>query len=362
MSTPGAPSKVLQITSYPPPRAGWGIRVQFLKQRLEAEGHTCVVLNIGTSRMIPSTEYETVLSGSDYVSKVWRFTRAGFLAHVHVNGASPKGFVLAILAELIQVINGRRPVLTFHAGIEQVYFPRAKAPMLVPVYWVLFGLPRTIICNSAEVKAKIVEYGVDPARVAPIPAFSTQYMEFVRKSLPEAVDACFARFPKTFFSYLRVRELFYPLELIEGFARVARARPDVGLVLCGTAGHTDGDLPARVQRRIDELGVRDRVAVVEDLDHDAFLTAMERSVAYLRTHMSDGVCSSVMEALAMGKPVVATENFTRPAGVLTYAPTDVERLVAHLEAILQDPDGIATRAARPEVRDTLADEVRVLTA
>jgi hypothetical protein len=74
------------------------VRVQFLKRHLEQYGHECVVLNIGSSRAIRSPEYETVLGGWDYVRKVWRFSRQGFVAHVHVNGASPKGFVLAILA------------------------------------------------------------------------------------------------------------------------------------------------------------------------------------------------------------------------------------------------------------------------
>ena len=55
-----AGASLLEVTSYPPPRAGWGLRVEFLKKQLEAEGHQCVVLNIGTSRAIPSPEYETV--------------------------------------------------------------------------------------------------------------------------------------------------------------------------------------------------------------------------------------------------------------------------------------------------------------
>ena len=135
--------------------------MQFLKEHLERHGHECVVLNIGSSRAIPSPEYETVLGAWDYVRKVWRFSRDGFVAHVHVNGASPKGFVLAILAELINLAFGRRCFLTFHAGVEQVYFPRPKYPALLPMYWVLFTLPKAIICNSEEVKSKIVEYGVN---------------------------------------------------------------------------------------------------------------------------------------------------------------------------------------------------------
>ena len=58
-------AKILEVTSYPPPRSGWAVRVEYLKQRLERDGHSCVVINTGTSRMIPSTEYETVMGGLD---------------------------------------------------------------------------------------------------------------------------------------------------------------------------------------------------------------------------------------------------------------------------------------------------------
>ena len=352
---------ILQITSYPPPRAGWGVRVQFLKKYLEQRGHRCVVLNIGSSRAIPSDEYETVLGGFDYVRKVWRFSRQGLVAHVHANGASPKGFALAIAAQLINLVSGRRSFLTFHAGIEQVYFPRPKYPWLLPVFWVLFKLPRAIICNSEEVKAKIVEYGVDPAKVVPIPAFSTQYLESTEGALPEQLEDFYRRFNHIVFSYTKWRRLFYPEALIEGFARFAAQRPDAGLVLCGVAGHTDPGISETVRKRIEELGIADRLLVVEDLPHEAFLQALGRSTVYLRTHISDGVCSSVMEALALGVPVVATENNNRPAGVIKYLAEDTEALARCLMDVVTRRSEIVAAMERPAVRDTLATEAQLLT-
>jgi len=356
-SSPG----ILQITSYPPPRAGWGVRVQFLKKYLEQRGHRCVVLNIGSSRAIPSDEYETVLGGFDYVRKLWRFSRQGLVAHVHANGASPKGFALAIAAQLINLVSGRRSFLTFHAGIEQVYFPRPKYPLLLPVFWILFKLPRAIICNSEEVKAKIVEYGVDPAKVVPIPAFSTQYLESTEGALPDQLEDFYQRFNHIVFSYTKWRRLFHPEALIEGFARFATQHPDAGLVLCGVAGHTDPGISETVQKRIEELGIADRLLVVEDLPHEAFLQALGRSTVYLRTHISDGVCSSVMEALALGVPVVATENNNRPAGVIKYPAEDIEALARCLTDVVTRRSEIVAALERPPVRDTLAVEAQLLT-
>jgi glycosyltransferase involved in cell wall biosynthesis len=354
--------KLLQITSYPPPRAGWGVRVQFLKRQLEREGNVCTVLNIGSSRAIPSDEYETVLGGWDYVRKVWRFSRQGYVAHVHVNGASPKGFVLAIAAELINLVWGRRCFLTFHAGVEQVYFPRPKYPLLLPMYWVLFTIPRAIICNSDEVKAKIVEYGVSGQKVFPIPAFSKQYLESMEDALPTGIADFYGRFREIVFCYTKIRPLFFPEVLIEGFALIATRRADVGLVLCGVAGHQEPGLWQVVQDKIDEHGLRDRILIVDDLPHELFLTALARSALYLRTHVSDGVCSSVLEALALGVPVVANENRHRPPGVKTFPPEDADLLATTVIDVLTRREAIIAELERPEVRDTVADEVKLLTA
>jgi glycosyltransferase involved in cell wall biosynthesis len=354
--------KVLQITSYPPPRAGWGIRVQFLKEHLEAEGHQCVVLNIGTSRRTPSTEYETVLSGPDYVRKVFRYAALGFVTHAHVNGATLKGLVLTLTAQAVNLLFFRQCYLTFHAGIEQIYFPKYKAPALVPVFWAMFNLASRIICNSEDVKTRICAYGVPGWKVVPIPAFSRQYLEFTPVPLRADVEEFYRRFSTVLFSYIRLRPLFYPEELIIGFDEISRRRPDAGLLLCGASGNMEGNLLEKIQGLIAERGLHDRVCLIEDFAHDEFLTALGRSALYVRTHVSDGVCSSVLEALSLGVPVVAAENGTRPPGVRTYPAQDPAILAAVVNEMLDEQRMIARNMPRPQVEDTLSVEAALLTA
>jgi glycosyltransferase involved in cell wall biosynthesis len=335
--------------------------VAYLKRFLEARGHECVVLNVGSSRRLPSPEYETVLGAWDYVAKVVRFTRQGFTSHLHVNGASPKGVALALVAGLIGLCWGRRPFLTFHAGVEQVYFPRSRAPRWAPVFWLLFALPRAVICNSEAVKQRIVEYGVAPEKIVPIPAFSAQYLERRALELPTDLAAFYDRYPRIIFSYCRMRPLFYPVEIVRGFAAVARTHPDVGLVLCGVSDHMEIAVEAQVRAEIMAQGVSDRILVVDDLDHDTFLEALARASLYLRSHVSDGVCSSVLEALSLGVPVVASENGTRPPGVLTYPASDADALASVLSDTLARRDALRAQLFRPVLSDTLALEAALLT-
>ena len=356
------PARILEVTSYPPPRAGWGIRVEFLKKRLEREGHHCVVLNIGTSRRIPSPEYETVMSSLDFVRKVWRFSRQGYVVHAHANGDSPTGLMLALVAQTIGLATGRRPFLTFHAGVIQRHFPREKSGRLTPLFRLLFKMPRRIICNSDPVKACIAAYGVDPGRILAIPAFSRQYLEFTPTPLPSHVDEFFARYRHVVFAYVRMRPLFFPVTMIDGMAEVMRRRDDVGLVVCGGTGHADEGVWPAVQEAISRHGISDRVCFVDDLDHDAFLTALQRSSLYLRTPITDGVASSVLESLALGIPVVACENGTRPAGVVTYPAEDAEQLAEAVERVIVNRAEIVASLTRVEVKDTVADEIAVLTS
>lgn len=353
--------RILQVTSYPPPRAGWGVRVEFLKRALESLGHTCVVLNIGRSRTIPSPEYETVMGLRDFVGKVWRFSRQGFTAHVHVNGQSEKGFVLALLAEGINLLWGRRCLLTFHAGVDQRYFPKERAWFLFPMYWLMFAIPRTIICNSETVRHKIAEFAVSPSKIVAIPAFSRQYLEYVDASLPTPLEEFLRARPETLFTYIRVRPGFYLDVLIEGFALLAAKRSTAGLVICGVSGDIDPVLHADMIKRIAVHDLSSRVLIVDDLDHDRFLTALRRSSLYLRTPTSDGVASSVLESLALGVPVVAAENGTRPAGVLTYRASDANHMAQVLEDALDRRHQIVAGLPKPELQDTLATEVNLLT-
>ena len=358
----GPPARILEVTSYPPPRAGWGIRVEFLKKRLEREGHECVVLNIGTSRRIPSPEYETVLGGMDFIRKVWRFSRRGFVVHAHANGDSPTGLMLALLAQLLNLAGGQRCYLTFHAGVIQRHFPRHRNRLMIPLFWLLFVIPRRIICNSEPVRECIAGYGIDRAKIVAIPAFSREYLEFTRVPLPPAVEAFMADRPTTVFTYLRMRPLFYPVTLIDGMAQVIKERPDVGLVICGGLGHSDPGVWPAVQAAIARHGIADRICFVEDLDHDAFLTMLERSAIYLRTPITDGVASSVLEALALGVPVVACDNGTRPPGVVTYPAEDATRMAQAVMNVLDCRDGIAPSLADVELPDTVTTEVELLTA
>jgi hypothetical protein len=73
------------------------------------------------------------------------------------------------------------------------------------------------------------------------------------------------------------------------------------------------------------------------------------------------VASSVLESLALGVPVVACENGTRPPGVLTYTADDAGEMAAQMEHVIANRARVVEALGRLEVPDTVADEIRLLT-
>ncbi len=347
--------KVLEISSYPPPRAGWGMRVYFLKRELERHGHVCAVLNTGKSRKLRGCDFVPVFNGLDFVWKVFRFRLRGFVVHQHLNGDSPKGFVLTCLSLLVSLLTFSRPVITFHAGPVQKYFPQSRAPQLNWLYKFIFTAPRHIICNSDVVKQAIMGYGIPAEKIVPIQAFSKQYLQFESVDLPGPVKAFFQRFENIICSYVFFRPEFFIEEMIRAFARLAAERDDVGLIILGSDMNSEP-----IRELIQQLQLDERVLIAGDQDHDAFLTIMSRSKLYLRTPVKDGVSSSVLEALALGIPVVASENGTRPESVLTYENQNLDDMVRKIKYVLDHYEQVKASVVKPEIPDTIWDEIAVL--
>lgn len=354
---PAGRARILEITSYPPPRAGWGVRVSFLRRRLEAQGHACEVLNTGRSRRIRSPEYIDVQNGWDYLVKVVRWVRRCHVVHTHINGDGNKGWALALVAQLVARLWGRECVLTFHAGPRQRHFPREQSRLCVPFFRSVFGLARLIICNSAAVKECIQAYGVPSSKIHPIPAFSRQYLAYTPSGLRPELEAFVTGRAPVLAAYFFLRPEFFVESLLEAVGRLARRYRRLGVVMVGE----DTRSPAfGVMLR--KAGIAEHVYCAGDLNHDEFMTLLSRIHLYVRTPAKDGVCSSVLEALSLSIPVVASENGQRPAGVITFHPGSADSLADAIESTWERYAAVRASLVKPDVQDTLAVEADLLIA
>lgn len=344
-------ARFLEIGPYPPPFGGWSQRIAWLRHAIEEQGHVCTVLNIGAGRRIASPDYECVRSGFEYVVKLVRFARRGHLFHLHVNGSSPKGILIAAVAAVVAVGFRCRPVLTFHAGEEQPYFPRYRSVVMTPVLQFLFRVSSHVICNNDGVRRHIAAYGVGPEKILPIPAFSRQYLAEEGCEL----DGDLARFVSTHTpTMVAYTDLGGAPSVLEVLARASKQWPDLGAIVTTTE-------PSEVLRQARAMSVPgSNLLVVGPRTHREFLALLASSSVYLRCRSWDGTSASICEALAQGTPVVANETGSRPAGVRTYRHGDTEAMLAALAAVLSDPAAARREVLPPPPEDTLQQEVAVL--
>ena len=223
------------------------------------------------------------------------------------------------------------------------------------MYKFIFTEPKYIICNNEAVKEKIAGYGINPDKIIPIQSFSKQYLQFHEVALSGQAKEFFETGNPVIVSYVYFRPEFFVEELIEFFDRFVQEYKQARLVIIG---HENGSEP--IKKMIAERGLTDKVYFAGDLDHDTFLTYLKRATLFLRTPVKDGVCSSVLEALALKTPVVASENGSRPEGVITYENQNIDDMVEKVRYVVEHLEEVRKNLKEPDIPDTVSEEIELI--
>jgi glycosyltransferase involved in cell wall biosynthesis len=348
--------RILEIGNWPPPVCGWSMGLVGLRKELEGRGWDCAVMNLNENRRVPSREYIDVQSGWDYLQKVLRHVWRGYAVHVRVNGETRKGYLLALSALLLARMARRPALLTYAGGHQQSYFPAPKSSLRHVAFSVLFRVPQRIYCNSDAVKRAVLTTGISAEMVEPIPHFSSYYVEFSPTALPSQVEEFYRTHDGVFFSYVCFRKEFVLAFLAEAVRRHGEKFPRTGFLMVGPP---DREMDA-MKRFLQEQHIQDAVCLVPSVPHDVFLTLMSRSLAYIRTAVTDGVCSSVLEALRLKVPVLAVDNGTRPAGAALWREGDLDGLLALMAEAVGGRGAMVAAIPEIELEDNakkLADSI-----
>jgi glycosyltransferase involved in cell wall biosynthesis len=343
-----SPAKILVIGNYPPPMCGWAIQTKFVVEELRRRGHVCEVLKINENRQQPSPEYIDVQSGWDYWRKSFRYARRGYRLNVHMNAMGYKGYMLALAAVIAGRLGGLPALISFHGGLSQKYFPRTDRGLARWMYRILFRLSGGVACNGGLIKDAIEQYNLGPVKVEDLPGFSPQYLQFEPQKFEAPVEEFLGRRIPFVFCYVSFRPE-YRLEVVRtAMAKLRDRYPGAGFIWLGFPA---GEL-TEAQQWVSTWPAKEResLLLLGNLTHDQFLSLLTRCTVYLRPPVCDGVAASVLEAIALKVPVVASENGRRPPGVVTYADTDSSDMCAKLTYVVEN---------LPAVKASLRDDPAV---
>lgn len=299
-----------------------------LDQELRRRGHVAAVLNVNESRRIKSPNYIDVQNGADFFVKVLKLLFEGHSIHAHLNAESPKLYCMDLFALTFARLAGREALLTFHGGLPQKFFPKQRPRWMRWAFQLIFRVADRITCDNPEMKQAIVEYGIDPEKISPIPCFSAELLEFEPTCLAPEVESFLVNRSPVFLCYVSFRPEYRLDVLQEAMRRFRNSFPKAGFIWLGFPNKE----MAAAREHISAFAAKERDSLLlqGNLAHDEFLTLLSRCYGCIRTPACDGVSSSVLEALHLGIPVVASENGRRPAGVLTYPEHDAVSLCSQL--------------------------------
>lgn len=157
----------------------------------------------------------------------------------------------------------------------------------------------------------------------------------------EALAAIRAKYslPPRYILYVGTLEPRKNLErLIDAFATVAAAFPEVTLVLAGMMGWKQEHLPAHVQK----LGLQSRVlfpGFVAEADKPLLIAGCD---LFVYPSLYEGFGLPVLEALASGAPTISSDTSSIPevagAAALLVDPLDTNALAQAIHAVLSSSD------------------------
>jgi glycosyltransferase involved in cell wall biosynthesis len=143
--------------------------------------------------------------------------------------------------------------------------------------------------------------------------------------------------------------------LVTAFERVAADRPDLKLVLAGGRGWRYGG----IERRISESPIADRIVVTGYVSDAALAGLITNSALVAYVSLYEGFGMPVLDAMALGAPVVTSRTSAMPqaagGAAVLVDPRDEADIARGLAAALADRQRLGQRGRDRAGRRTWAD-------
>lgn len=315
--------RVLEIGPYPPPHGGVQTNLVDIRNYLRKQGCSCEAINITRHRRADADGVYYPRNALELVRLLLRLRYD--VVHLHIGGHL-SGRLLA-LSLVCCLMPGSKAVLSFHSGGYPSSLAGKTAGPRTLRGWVMRRFDGVIAVNR-EIAGLFGRFGVSPARVRLIPPHSVS-PPGEEIALPDDLARFFdERQPRLITVGLLEPEYDLPMQ-IDVMASVLERHPNAGLAILGS-----GSLESMLRERIAAKSYRDRILLCGDVPHQGTLRAIARSDVVLRTTLYDGDSVAVREALALGTPVIATDNGMRPAGVRLIPAREPAKLREAIEAAL----------------------------
>ena len=263
--------------------------------------------------------------------------------------------ILLVPAHVLPLVHPRRSLVTVH-DLGYLHEPQAHR-LLDRMYLDLSNryharVALRLLAISHATKSDLVRhYDVAPERISVTQlAADASFRPVMDTAAIAAVRARYGIGP-TYVLYVGTLQPRKNLvRLVQAFATVAAAHPNLQLVLAGKQAWQYRQLLAQVQR----LGLAGRVLFPGYVDAADLPALYSGALAFAFPSLYEGFGMPALEAMACGTPVLASSVSSLPEVVgdagLLVDPTDIPALAAALSRLVAEPDLRAELRQRGLVR------------
>jgi teichuronic acid biosynthesis glycosyltransferase TuaC len=268
---------------------------------------------------------------------------------IHGHTAYPDGFAAVRLGQAL----GRPSVITLHGGDVNLYFRRLSGRR--QGLWAISHADRVIASSNSLRRTVVDEYGAQADKITVIPS-GVDVDRF--KPLPREEAEITLGLDKAIRRDLYVGAITRSKgieHLLRAFARLHPATEGPAqLLLIG-----DGDYANPAQELAQELAIGQHVTFVGKRPNDEIPLWINASDLLVLPSLSEGFGVVLIEALACGKPVVATtcggpEDIVTPHTGILVPPGDETALADAVAAVLADEHRFSAQAIREYAVDNHA--------
>lgn len=213
---------------------------------------------------------------------------SGRIGILHAHVSADRSF-LRKAAFMLPAFAAHRPVIAhIHGGFDQDYWSRCSAVSR----WCL----RFVFDRCAQIVTLSTQWQANMRRIAVRAPISVCY-----NPIPVASDVDLrARLDNVVLFMNRLNANKGIFELLEATANVCKTLPDSELWCAGIADTED------IRRRIAELGITDRVRLLGWVEGAQKQRLLAQASIYVLPSYREGMPVGVLEAMAVGLPVIAT--------------------------------------------------------
>ena len=301
--------KVVMVMSNPmPPREGIGNHVYNISRRLVARGHEVTIVTRGSwrggssfnldgirvyrVRFYPTYPFHVHLHGL-FVNALLRRISQPDILHLHTPLVPP----VKVSAPVITTVH--TPMLVDSRYVEPVnalgLAIKLQAPISVQLEKALFRRSSLVTTVSRSIADELRSYELQPGSIA-----------VTGNGVDHELFCPIPHQPRSGRYVLTVGRLAYRkglFDVIRCAAQVAELHPEVGFILVG-----EGPMESNIRSLVTKLGLQSKVKFLGHLGYQSpqLIKLYQGCSVYLQASHYEGLPGSLLEAMACGRPIVAT--------------------------------------------------------